>query len=62
MSLDHEVGTIEPGKRVDLIVVDGDPLRDIREIRKVRAVIANGRMFDTAALWKSAGFGTGTSP
>jgi hypothetical protein len=62
MRLDHEVGTIQPGKRADLIVVDGDPLRDIREIRNVRRVVAAGRLFDTAALWKSAGFGTGTSP
>jgi imidazolonepropionase-like amidohydrolase len=53
---------IEPGKRADLIVVDGEPLRSIRETRNVRAVIANDRMFDTAALWRSVGFGTGTSP
>jgi imidazolonepropionase-like amidohydrolase len=62
MGLDHDVGTVEVGRRADLIVVDGDPLREIREIRNVRWVIANGRLFDTAALWSSAGFGTGTSP
>ena len=27
--LDHEIGTVEPGKLADLIVVDGDPLKDI---------------------------------
>jgi imidazolonepropionase-like amidohydrolase len=59
MGLDHDVGTIEVGRRADLIVIDGDPLRSIREIRNVRAVIANGRMFETAALWSSVGFGTG---
>jgi parallel beta-helix repeat protein len=56
MRLDDEVGTIEVGKRADLIVVEGDPLRSIREIRNLRAVIANGRMFDTATLWRSVGF------
>lgn len=52
----REVGTIEAGKRADPIVVEGNPLRSIREIRNVRAVIANGRMFDTAALWRSVGW------
>jgi parallel beta-helix repeat protein len=56
MGLDHDVGSVEVGKRADLIVVDGDPLRSIREIRNVRAVITNGRMFDTAALWHSVDY------
>jgi hypothetical protein len=55
-SLTARIGTIEAGKRADLIVVDGNPLRSIREIRNLRAVITNGRMFDTAALWRSVGF------
>ncbi len=56
MRLQGDVGTIEAGKRADLIVVEGDPLRSIREIRNLRAVIANGRMYDTAALWRSVGW------
>lgn len=56
MKLDNEVGTIEPGKRADLIVVDANPLGNIRNIRKVKYVIAQGRLFDSAKLWESVGF------
>jgi Tol biopolymer transport system component len=43
-------GTIEAGKLADLIVIDGDPLADISNTRRVRTVIANGRVFDVADL------------
>jgi imidazolonepropionase-like amidohydrolase len=56
MNLDRDSGTIEPGKRADLILVDGNPLVNISDLRKVTSVIANGRMYDTAGLWQSVGF------
>ena len=56
MHLDKDVGTIEPGKRADMILLDANPLEDISNIRTVSAVIANGRMYDSAALWQSVGF------
>jgi imidazolonepropionase-like amidohydrolase len=56
MKLDKEVGTIEVGKRADLILVDGDPFHNIADLRKVSRVIANGRMYDPAKLWQSVGF------
>jgi imidazolonepropionase-like amidohydrolase len=56
MKVDSDVGTIEPGKRADLIIVDGNPLENISNIRKVKTVIANGRMYDCARLWQSVGF------
>jgi imidazolonepropionase-like amidohydrolase len=56
MGLDRETGTVEAGKRADLILVDGNPLQDIRDLRKVSRVIVNGRMYDPAKLWESAGF------
>jgi imidazolonepropionase-like amidohydrolase len=56
MGLDKDSGTIEVGKRADLIVVDGDPLKDIRALRRVTHVVTNGRMYDPAALWRSVGF------
>ena len=56
MGLATESGTIAPGLRADLIVVDGNPLERIADIRKVTMVSANGRLYDTAPLWKLGGF------
>ena len=56
MKVDSEVGNIEAGKRADLIVVDANPLDDVSNIRKVRFVVTQGRMFDCAKLWASVGF------
>jgi imidazolonepropionase-like amidohydrolase len=38
-------GTVEQGKRADLIVLEADPLRDIRNTRRVRYVVLGGRIF-----------------
>ncbi|MFQ5802751.1 MAG: amidohydrolase family protein [Candidatus Methylomirabilales bacterium] len=43
-----ELGTVEEGKLADLIVVDGDPLRDISETRKIDSVIKDGEVIDTS--------------
>jgi imidazolonepropionase-like amidohydrolase len=56
MGLDKDTGTIEVGKRADLILVDGDPLKDILALRNVTRVVTNGRMYDAGALWQSVGF------
>ena len=56
MKLDKDSGSIEPGKRADLILVDGNPSADIHDLRKVSHVVTNGRMFDTAQLRQSVGF------
>jgi imidazolonepropionase-like amidohydrolase len=39
-----DFGTLEAGKRANLIVVDGDPLKDVKETRRISAVIKNGRV------------------
>jgi imidazolonepropionase-like amidohydrolase len=56
MHLEHDSGTIEAGKRADLILVDGNPLANISDIRKVSRVVTNGRVYDSAKLWESVGF------
>jgi imidazolonepropionase-like amidohydrolase len=56
MGMEKESGTIEAGKRADVVLVDGNPLENISDIRKVSSVFAAGRMFQPAALWRSVGF------
>src|SRR5262249_3367058 len=56
MGLGKDSGTIEAGKRADLILVNAEPLEDILALRNVTRVVTNGRMFDAGALWKSVGF------
>jgi imidazolonepropionase-like amidohydrolase len=56
MGMDREVGTVEAGKRADLILVQGNPLENFADLRKVTRVITKGQMYDPAELWKSAGF------
>ncbi|MGZ4889012.1 MAG: amidohydrolase family protein [Candidatus Angelobacter sp.] len=56
MGMEKDSGTIEAGKRADVILVDGNPLENISDIRKVSTVFAGGRMYQPPALWTSVGF------
>ena len=56
MRLEKELGTIEAGKRADLVVLDANPLQRISNIRSVRFVVTDGRMYDAAELWRSVRF------
>jgi imidazolonepropionase-like amidohydrolase len=56
MKLDGDVGTIEPGKRADLAILDANPLDEIHNIRTVRWSITGGQMYESGALWKSVRF------
>jgi hypothetical protein len=56
MGLEKESGTVEKGKRGDLILINGNPLEDIHATRNVEYVITNGTMYHTAELWQSVGF------
>lgn len=44
------LGTVAAGKLADLVLLDADPLADITNTTMLRAVVANGRYFDRAAL------------
>jgi imidazolonepropionase-like amidohydrolase len=56
MGMEKDSGTIEVGKRADVILVDGNPMENISDIRKVSAVFAAGKMYHPAALWSAVGF------
>ena len=53
--LDKEIGTVAPGKFADLIIVNGDPLANIKNTRNVDLVILDGKVIDKALdpKWKN---------
>lgn len=48
--MDHAIGSLETGKLADIIVIDGDPLSDIRVTDKVTHTMVNGRLFDATTM------------
>jgi cytosine/adenosine deaminase-related metal-dependent hydrolase len=50
LAMDKEIGSLEPGKLADLIVLDANPLENIRNTETVRYTVVNGRVFDAATM------------
>ena len=44
------LGTIASGKSADLVLLDANPIEDVANVRRIRAVIAAGRFLDRGAL------------
>jgi imidazolonepropionase-like amidohydrolase len=56
MKKDGDSGSIEVGKRGDIVILDASPLDDIANTRKIFQVVTNGRVFQPGPLWESVGF------
>ena len=55
MHLEKKIGTIAVGKRADLVVVDGDPLEDIKKVRKTLFTMRAGVLYKADALYTAVG-------
>ena len=50
LGMEHALGSIEEGKLADLIVIDGNPLEDIRSTENVEYTMINGRLYDSSTM------------
>jgi imidazolonepropionase-like amidohydrolase len=50
LGMDKEIGSLTVGKLADLIVIDGNPVADLRQSENVEMTMVNGRLYDAATL------------
>ncbi|PYL67462.1 MAG: hypothetical protein DMF28_09120 [Verrucomicrobia bacterium] len=55
MGVNNDRGVIAPGKLADMILVDGDPTKNIGDIKKITTVIKGGKVYDPTAIEKALG-------
>ena len=56
LGVEKESGTLEVGKRGDVLLLNADPLADIHNTRAVWRTVAAGAVYDPVPLWQSVGF------
>src|SRR5438067_1100054 len=63
MGVNNDRGVIAPGKLADMVLVDGDPTKNIRDINNITTVIKGGKVYDPMAIEKALGIAPGkTAP
>jgi len=55
MSLDKDLGSIAPGKLADIVLVDGDPTKNISDVRKTSLVVKDGVLYYPKELYTELG-------
>jgi imidazolonepropionase-like amidohydrolase len=55
MGVNKDRGLIAPGKLADMILVNGDPTKNIRDINNITTLIKGGNVYDPAAIEKALG-------
>ena len=50
-----QLGSVSPGKRADLLLVDGDPTQDISDIRHIALVLKDGVAYYPAEIYEAIG-------
>lgn len=56
MQLDARTGSLDAGKQADLVVIDGDPLTNMRDIRWVHLVVKDGQEYKPAQMQQLADY------
>jgi len=56
VGVEKESGSLEVGKRGDVLLLNADPLADIHNTRTVWRTVSQGAVYDPAPLWQSVGF------
>ena len=50
LKVEQTLGSIAPGKTADLVLLDANPLEDISNTRRIRAVLLGGRFLDRSEI------------
>ena len=50
VGLQDQIGAIAPGRMADLLIIDGDPLADLRQLLRIETVIIEGRVRSMSSL------------
>lgn len=57
----EDLGSIEPGKLADFVLVEGDPTKDLSAIRKARLVMKDGQLYFPSEIYEALGIQPFTS-